>query len=188
MARAAASAVALARTLDPDQLDRPTNCPDWTVRDLANHLTLWSGVVSERSARRLPPPGDGSEAETLDFTAGGDWPDVFADRVGRAVAAWDAPGALDGDTVMMGDPRPAVFIHDMLFGELVLHGWDLAAATGLPFQVDEDLAGAALACVEALAEQGREWGVFGPEVVAPPDATTLERALALSGRDPAWRP
>jgi hypothetical protein len=34
---------------------------------------------------------------------------------------------------------------------------------------------------------GREGGWFGAEVQVPADASTLDRALAASGRDPAWK-
>ncbi|GLZ39559.1 TIGR03086 family metal-binding protein [Actinokineospora sp. NBRC 105648] len=186
MAKAADSAVTVARNVTPDQFDLPTPCPGWTVRDLANHLTLWSAKVSERSARRLPPPGDGSEDESNDFTAG--WPAPFVEGVARAVEAWDAPGALEGETVMMADARPAKFIHDMVFGELVLHAWDLAVATGQPFEVAPEVAEYTLEGAAGMAEMARQYEVFGAEVSVPADAPPLARALGVSGRDPGWRP
>ncbi|PPK69169.1 uncharacterized protein (TIGR03086 family) [Actinokineospora auranticolor] len=182
MSRATESVVALARTVTPEQFDRSTPCPEWTVKDLINHLTLWSGVVAVRTANRLPAPGDGSEDEAVDRSA--TWPDGFIDGARAAARAWDAPGGLDGETAMMGDPRPARFFHDMLLAELVLHGWDLATATGHEFTVDDDVAELARASTAAMAEQGREWGVFGAEVAVPEDAPVLHRALAISGRDP----
>ncbi|GLW93622.1 TIGR03086 family metal-binding protein [Actinokineospora globicatena] len=182
MSRATDSVVALAAAVTPDQFDRPTPCPEWTVRDLVNHLTLWSGVVAERVARKLPAPTDGSEDESIDFA--GQWPARFVDGATRAARAWDEPGALDGETSMMSSPRPATFFHDMLLAELVLHGWDLATATGQPFVVDDDVAARARDSTAAMAEQGREYGVFGPEVPTAPDASPLAQALGISGRDP----
>ncbi|CRK55608.1 hypothetical protein [Alloactinosynnema sp. L-07] len=188
MERAAAGAHAVVRNVKPDMYDRPTPCADWDVRTLANHLTHWSAVVSERTARKLPVPADGSEAEGTDYAAEADWPEFFAERLDRAVGAWGAPGAWEGESVMASDPRPADFIGKMLYGELVLHGWDLAKATGQDFDIDPDLAKAALADAEEIAVMAREWAAFGAEVRVPDDASTVDRLLAVTGRDPNWRP
>jgi hypothetical protein len=40
--------------------------------------------------------------------------------------------------------------------------------------------------VFAAVEQGREMGMYGPEIAVPVDAPTLDRILGLTGRDPAW--
>ena len=81
---------------------------------------------------------------------------------------------------------PAAAIGSMMTSEFVLHGWDVARATGQSFTVPEPLATTALAGVEAIAGMGRDGGWFAAEVEVPQDAPTLDRALALSGRDPAW--
>ncbi|WP_018683074.1 TIGR03086 family metal-binding protein [Actinokineospora enzanensis] len=184
--RATERVAELARAVTRDQFDLPTPCPEWTVQKLANHLTLWSGIVAERTATRTPPPDDGTEDEANDHTT--DWPTRFIDTATRAAQAWDAPGGLDGDTVMMGDPTPARNLHDMLLAELVLHGWDLAKATGHPFDIDPDIAETAHQGTLALADQAREYGYFGPEITIPDPASPLDHALATSGRDPSWRP
>ncbi|WP_157440528.1 TIGR03086 family metal-binding protein [Actinokineospora inagensis] len=186
MTRATEHVVAIARTVTPDQFDLPTPCPEWTVRDLVNHLTLWSGVVAERVTRRLPPPEDGSEDQAADRSD--QWPALFVDTATRAARGWDEPDALDGELVMMGDPRPARYFHDMLLGELVLHGWDLAKATGQDLPVDEDVAVRVRDASAGYAEQAREYKVFGPEVQVGSDVSAFDQALAVSGRDPGWRP
>ncbi|MGQ0842165.1 TIGR03086 family metal-binding protein [Actinokineospora sp.] len=187
MRKAAAAAADVARNVKPDQFDLPTACADWDVRALANHVTHWAAVVSERTAHKLPVPTDGSEVEGTDYTAG-DWPAFFTARLDRAVEAWGLPGAWDGETTMAGDMTPAGTIGLMLLGELVVHGWDLAIATGQDFPVDDDVAEAALRGTEQWAEQAREYGVFGAEIAAPADATPLHKVLAMSGRDSSWRP
>jgi uncharacterized protein (TIGR03086 family) len=73
--------------------------------------------------------------------------------------------------------------------ELVLHGWDLARATGQPFTCDP---GSTQVCFEfttlSAAPGAAREGLFGPVVEVPPEAPLLDRALGLSGRDPAWTP
>jgi uncharacterized protein (TIGR03086 family) len=75
--------------------------------------------------------------------------------------------------------------------ELVLHGWDLARATGQPFTCDPASTAAVLAFTSASAQPeqaaGRE-GPFGPVVDVPEDAPAFDRALGFAGRDPAWTP
>ena len=50
--------------------------------------------------------------------------------------------------------------------------------------MSEDLAAATLEAVTMTAEQGRAYGILGPEVAVPASASILDRALAMSGRDP----
>ena len=73
--------------------------------------------------------------------------------------------------------------------ELVLHGWDLARATGQTYTGDKPSLEAVLAFTAAMSEpenlDSRE-GLFGPVVEVPEDAPTLDRALGFAGRDPAW--
>jgi len=74
--------------------------------------------------------------------------------------------------------------------ELVVHGWDIARATGQPF----DCGAATLDEVESTVRQVRDGhdgdipGLFGPVVPVAGDAPALERVLGLTGRDPAWSP
>jgi uncharacterized protein (TIGR03086 family) len=81
---------------------------------------------------------------------------------------------------------PAELAGGMVLGEFVLHGWDLARATGQSLTVPEPLAATVLAGVESIAGMGRDGGWFGAEVTVPAEAPTLDRAVGLSGRDPAW--
>jgi uncharacterized protein (TIGR03086 family) len=68
--------------------------------------------------------------------------------------------------------------------EVVIHGWDLARATGQPYDVDPDIAEAVLAYVAQVAAQGPVEGLFGAAVPVADDAPVLDRIIALSGRDP----
>jgi uncharacterized protein (TIGR03086 family) len=184
IAAAADVHVAATRVLATRPLDAPTPCADWDVHGLVRHLAYWAPVLAA-TARRLPPQPPAGEEGLVEIGPG--WVDEL--RVARddLVAAWSAPDAGAG-TVSMGGPDelPAPMIGGMVFGELVLHGWDLARAAGTsPTWPDEVLA-AALPIVEGMAEEGRRMGLFGPEVAVRPAADLLERVVAASGRDPRW--
>jgi uncharacterized protein (TIGR03086 family) len=80
---------------------------------------------------------------------------------------------------------PAHMIGGMVLGELVVHGWDLARATGRHSAWNEELLGFLHQEVAKTAEMGREMGVYGPEVPVADTASTLDRTLALTGRNPS---
>ncbi|WP_181780190.1 TIGR03086 family metal-binding protein, partial [Pseudonocardia pini] len=138
-------------------------------------------ATGRREAPR-PPAAEESLVEV-----GPNWPTELAMARDDLVAAWSAPSAWSG-TVSMGGPDelPAPMIGGMILGELVLHGWDLARTAGVHPQWSDDVLEAALPVVAGMAEQGREMGIFGPEVAVAADAPALDRVVALSGRDPRW--
>jgi uncharacterized protein (TIGR03086 family) len=167
----------------PDQLDAPTPCPDWTVRQLVSHLRYWTPVL-ERAGRKAPVPEELPDPER--DLAVADWQERYAEQLAGLVEAWADPAAWTGTTRMVGPEGPAPMYGGMVLGEFVLHGWDLARATGQQLACDDATALAAYESTAPLAEQGRSMGVYGPEVEVGPDAPPLWRALGLSGRDPRW--
>jgi len=70
----------------------------------------------------------------------------------------------------------------------VLHGWDVAKATGQDYRCDDYVAQNVLKTVEAQGDLFRQYQGFAAVVPVPDDATAFDRALALSGRDPQWKP
>jgi uncharacterized protein (TIGR03086 family) len=74
----------------------------------------------------------------------------------------------------------------MVLGEFVLHGWDLARASGRVLECDPAAATAVYESAVAMGEQARSMGVYGPAVEVAEDASPLERALGAAGRDPGW--
>ena len=74
----------------------------------------------------------------------------------------------------------------MLIMEMVLHGWDIAKATGQDYHCDGELAQALLDTVHAQGDMFRQYQGFAAVVPVPADASTFDRALSLSGRDPDW--
>lgn len=168
------------------KLDAPTPCPGWDVRALVNHLILWSGR-GETAAHKLPPSG---EEEGHDFTAEPGWAERFDAQAHRTAEAWQDPAAWEGNTSLTGnkDGMPAAFIAGILFGELVVHAWDLAVATGRDPGFSPEIVQTAWDQLVPTAELSREYKVFGPEVPVPEDAPLLDRVLGLAGRDPHWKP
>ncbi|MDT9690187.1 TIGR03086 family metal-binding protein [Streptomyces sp. P9(2023)] len=177
----AAEAARVARGVTAEQLGRPSVCADWTVRELVNHLVLYSSHGLERRALREQLP---EATVQRDFTADADWAEGYAAQLDRALAAWEKPEVWEGDVDTGHMTMPATVIASLIVKELTLHGWDLARSTGERFTVPDATGTFVLAVVEEHAELYRRYEGFAAPVPVPENATDFERALATSGRDP----
>lgn len=185
---AAEEVARLAAGVAEADLDAPTPCEQMTVGQLLAHLTDLSlafrlgAEKADDEVTRSAPAGPVDPPE--------DWRDRLPRRLDELVAAWREPAAWDGEATVGGATMPAAEIGMVALDELVLHGWDLAVATSQPFACTLADAEAVLAFTSAVAAAGPEAreGLFGPPVKVPDDAPTLDRALGLAGRDPAWTP
>lgn len=180
---AAAELRRVAAGVRDSQLDDPTPCADWSVRDLAAH-TLGLTRAFTHTARHEPPDGS---AEVVELPPG--WREQLARDLDSLVAAWRDPDAWSGASEAGGVTMPAAELAVVVLDELVLHGWDLARATGGDFfATDHDLAicrafASAMSTPDTL--DSRE-GLYGPIVDTGADAPPLDALLGLAGRHPAW--
>lgn len=185
MARAIDATVEIVQGVGPDALDRPTPCPEFDVRALIGHLATWTTERARDAALKRPL----ASASEKDVCAEPGWAERYAEGAREAGAAWSEPAAWEGETSLSGrTPRPAAWVGGLVFSEFLLHAWDLAVATGQKFTLDDDLAQALFGQVSSMAEMGRRYQAFGPEVPVPASAPAVDRALGLAGRDPAWTP
>ena len=160
-------------------LDRPTPCGTWRVRDLLGHLLAFAAHFA--GVARHEAGGAGGGPQDLSD----DWRDVLDTRLADLATAWAEPSAWEGEGSAGGLTMPRAQLGVVATEELVLHGWDLAQSIGADFTVrDEDLAIVAefVAGFEHVPDEGRA-GLYGPVVHAPTD-TGLDRVLTLAGRDP----
>lgn len=179
MVPAAETAIAVVEGVGPGMLSAPTPCTEFDVRALLDHLAGWTGEVALAAARKEQPP----ESPDTD-------PATYGRHARAAAVAWSQPAAWEGEAgLSAAGTMPAGFIGGIVFGEFMLHGWDLAVATGQKFAPDEETVAALHAHLTRMADMARQQGgVFGPEVPVPADAPLFDRALGLAGRDPGWTP
>ncbi|MFI0241471.1 TIGR03086 family metal-binding protein [Streptomyces sp. NPDC016845] len=162
-------------------LTAPTPCADYDVKALVNHVFQ---VVVE--FRKLAAKQDSDFAVTRDRVGeGDDWRARFASAAQELVAAWSAPGAEDGTSGAMN--MPARLVGAMALLDLTVHAWDLARATGQPYEAPPQVVGALAEAVAELAPTARAMGVFGEPVPAGADASPFDRLLAATGRHPQQR-
>ena len=182
---AAEAMAAAARAITDDQLANKTPCTEYDVRALVNHLLFWGPSLAGAGRKQSVPQPAAAESD-VDLAAG-DWRGRLLALLDDITSSWAPPSAWEGET-SMGTPHmlPAPVMGDMIVGELAVHGWDLAVATGQRQELPAGLLAHLHDTVFAGMEQGREMGMYGPEVAVPADAPTLDRVLGLTGRDPAW--
>ncbi|WP_322987315.1 TIGR03086 family metal-binding protein [Phaeacidiphilus oryzae] len=164
----------------------PTPCAEYDVRTLTNHLVLWTSHSLEARARGRSVP---EEWQKRDFTADPDWAEAYRVQLDKAVAAWSDPRVWEEEMDLGGQTMPAEAVAGMNLMELVLHGWDLGRAIGVEYRLPEASAEHVLRLVEEHAAMYRQYGGFAePVALSSAGADPLARAVALSGRDPGWKP
>lgn len=174
----AAGFTSIVEGTDPSGWDAAAPVDGWTARDVVRHLVEW-----------FPPFLEGGSG--IAIPAG---PSVDDDPVG----AWRAQA--DGVQAVLDDPAAAAkvlsnphlgevpvpqAISQFYTGDVFMHTWDLARATGQPHGLDEQLAAAMLAGMEPIEEMLRASGQYGPRVDVPADADVVSRLMGFVGRAPA---
>jgi uncharacterized protein (TIGR03086 family) len=170
-----------------EQLTGPTPCAGTPVAGILDHLA--GLTLAFRSAAEKKPLAGGPRASADSLVA--DWREVIPARLEALAAAWRAPSAWDGEAEVAGARLPAAAMGTVAANEVLVHGWDLAVATGQEYRPDAAAVEACLGYVTAMNtpenEQMRS-GQFGPVVAVPDDAPAFDRLLGLAGRDAAWTP
>jgi len=164
----------------PEQLGDPTPCRDWDVRLLLNHIIGGNHMFAELARGGTTDP----TGEMDDHTR----PDPGTNYLTSAesvLAAWSEPGAMERRCRMPFGEIPAPAAVSIHFLDVVVHGWDLARATGQDTSIDADLAAEALDISHGLlSPELRQAGAFGPEIPASADDPLHFRLVAFTGRTP----
>ncbi len=164
--------------IDSSQLDVATPCKDFTVAAVLGHMTGLASAFAPMFRGDEPPSGD-TEPESDDATATA----RFDTAMAELLDAVQSPGALDRTIQTPGGEMPgATFARLVAFDGLV-HGWDLATATGQPWNLADDL----VAEVDGFARQAitddmRDGDTFAMPQHPDDDASPIERLAAFSGR------
>ncbi|MFJ3954714.1 TIGR03086 family metal-binding protein [Streptomyces sp. Je 1-4] len=174
-----------ARTAE-EQLDAPTPCEAYAVRHLLGHLVGLAAAFQEAARKDLGPMTSVDPGATEPDVEPG-WRTELDRNLQGMAEAWLAPEAWEGETQAGGVTLPAAIAGRIALNELVLHGWDLARATGQEYAPDAASLGVSYALLMQFAESP-ERGPFGPPVEVAADAPLLDQVVALSGRRPDWTP
>lgn len=180
----------LIRNVPDDTLGAPTPCPRYTLGDLVDHVGGFARAFTAAATKEVLATGSqapsGNASRLVD-----DWRNRIPRDLDAMAAAWREPAAWTGMTMAGGIDLPGEVAGIVGLDELVLHGWDVASASGQAYDCDEPSLQAVLGFVSQFSQPGteaRRGRLFGPVVDVPPDAPLLDRVLGLAGRDPGWSP
>jgi len=187
--RAVRGSVRVVDQVTPEDLARPTPCGTWTLAELLAHMAVQhdgfavaaTGAVTDVAEWRPAPLAD----PVRDYAAA-------ADRVLRAFADDEVLTRritlpeISPEIAFSG--RTAISFH---FIDYIVHAWDVAQTIGVPFEPDPDVLEAAMLVAEVVPDgpsRLEPGAAFAPSVPAPAGGSTLDRIVAMLGRDPAWAP
>jgi uncharacterized protein (TIGR03086 family) len=177
--------VELANTVTPDDLDLPTPCSEWDIRNLLEHQ------VAQNHGFAFAASGQRSDLAMWEPRPLDDPVRRHAESAVAVLEAFAAKDLLDRGfwvpEIRDGGPFPASMALGFHFVDCVVHGWDLATALGVPSTVDDDLAEAALPLAADVPDTPDVRGpgkAFHDSVAVSQDAPVLKRVVALLGRTP----
>jgi uncharacterized protein (TIGR03086 family) len=170
-----------------DQLDAPTPCTETTLGGLLDHIDGLSQAftaAATKSGTDASNAGPSADASRL----GTDWRERIPQRLAGLATAWQDEPAWSGMTRAGGQDVPSELAGVIALNEVIVHSWDIAAATGQPFDCDAELVEAAAGFVRPTATANPDGvpGLFGPAVAVPDGASPLDQLLGLTGRHPTW--
>lgn len=180
--RAVASWEDRVRAVVPAAWDSPTPCEKWSARDLVNHVVgeeLWA--VPLLAGSTIAEVGDRFDGDVLG-----------ADPLSSAQAAAEAAVRSVNDALTRrttvhlsyGEESAEEYVRQLV-ADHVVHGWDLAAATGGDTRLDPELVAEVARWFAGREELYRGAGIIGPRVHADPDDPQAQ-LIAGFGRDPHW--
>jgi uncharacterized protein (TIGR03086 family) len=165
----------------PDQLGDSTPCAQWDVRMLLNHVIGVAGAFSHVGEGTPINPPDPS----VDTFEGNGYAEAYDSATARLLDAWRRPAALDTTVVLRIGELPGTAAASINFVDVLVHGWDLARATGQDVVLPPHLAEPALQFSRGLVnDQLRHAGAFGPEISVAENAAVGDRLVAFLGRSP----
>jgi uncharacterized protein (TIGR03086 family) len=154
-----------------DKLDATTPCDDWDVRSLMNHMldTQRYFVGAARGSGASPPSTHPPELLGDDPVA------AFEQARAETLSTFGEDGVIEKTGPSLG----------IAFSDQLLHGWDLAQATGQDATMPGGLPEAAYEMIHGRFTDEQRKGVFKPEVTVAPNASAQDRLLGYTGRNPS---
>lgn len=160
-----------------DRWEEPAPCEGWVARDIVRHLVSWVPGLVEAGSGEVIAPGPDADTDPV-----GAWEHLrgalqaILDDPGRAAKEFRHPQA--------GDHRLDDAIGQFVLGDVLVHTWDLARATGLDETLDPEEVHGMLLGIEPMGDALSKSGHYGLPVTVPADADEQTRLIACTGRTP----
>jgi uncharacterized protein (TIGR03086 family) len=153
-----------------DQLGTTTPCEGWDVRTLLNHMLETQVFFRDSAQGKEAAPPSPVPPDVLSGEPAAD----FERARQEIVETFSEPGVIERTGPSLG----------IAFTDMLLHGWDIAVATGQDTTMPAGLPEAAYSMVHGRFTDEQRKGVFKPEVPVPDDAPAQDRLLGYTGRTP----
>ncbi len=165
-----------ANAVPDDAWDNPAPCEGWVARDVVRHLVDWiPGFFASNASLELPagPPVDEDPARAWEVLSAG------------IQAALDDPEIAAREFEMrMGRYTIEDAVATFCIGDVLVHTWDLARATGLDETIDAGEVHRMVEAMEPIDDLLRQSGQYGPRVDVPDGADEQTKLIAFTGRRP----
>lgn len=157
--------------------EQPSPAEGWVARDVVRHLVEWLPPFLEGSTGIVLPPGPSVDDDPL-----GAW----RNQTDAVQALLEDPAQADQvhDLPQLGSMSVAQAIDMIYVGDVFVHRWDLARATGQDDTLDPARCEAMYQGMQPLDEMIRQDGMFGPKIEVAADADPQTRLLGFTGRNP----
>ncbi|MFC4961938.1 TIGR03086 family metal-binding protein [Streptomyces mauvecolor] len=184
---AAAELTRLLEGVRDDQLGSPTPCPQYVLRDLLSHIAGLGVAFKDAAHKEFGPSTSTAPGSVRPPELAADWRKSMPETLAAMADAWRDPAAWEGDTQAGGLTFPAAIAGRVALDELVVHGWDVARATGQTYRpAPADLEVSYQLLAPSKDDPAARGEAFGPAVDVPDEAPMLDRLIGMSGRDPGW--
>lgn len=175
--RVAAEFTATVEGTAPAKWDDPAPPEGWVARDVVRHLVEWFPAFLEATTGITLPAGPSVDDDPVGaWRTQTDAVQALLDDAATAERQYDFPHI---GTMTLGQAIDSIYV-----GDVFLHRWDLARATGQDETLDADRCAAMLDGMLPMDEALRQSGHYGPRVEVPDDADVQTRLLAFIGRTP----
>lgn len=164
------------RDVPGDAWERPAPCEGWVARDVVRHLVEWVPAFFRDAGGPAFPAG------SVDHDVLAAWTSL--DGAIQAVLDDRSASAERISHPRAGEHRLDDAIDAFVTGDVLVHTWDLARATGLDETLDADEVRRMLDGMEPFDEVLRSSGHYGARVAVPEDADAQTRLIAFTGRQP----
>ena len=171
-----ADATGVVERVSAADLDRPTPCAAWTLRQLLEHMVGQHLGFAKAAADAYRP-------RTFDT---GVW-SASVDELVRAFAGADLDAEVVEVELHPTRPLPISVLLQAQLLDTAVHTWDLAASLGERYEPDAEIVAAVARVAQPIPDDERReapGAAFGRAVAA--SGSLWAETLGSLGRDPAW--
>ena len=156
--------------------DNPSPCEGWSARDVLGHMVEW--MPGFLGSIDVPIPAGPSVAK--------DPPAAWDHLAAEIQSVLDDPEVATREFTHehLGTQTVEVAIGRIMTGDILIHTWDLARATGGDERLDPGMVHAMLDGIQAMDEVMRSSGQYGPKVSVATTADEQTQLIAFMGRTP----